>query len=58
MFYIVSPYIYKNELQLSQYTCRIRFASGPDRLGSVGQKRAGCFLHTGLLPDRIRLAKT
>ena len=32
--------------------------SGPDQGGSIGQKRAGCFLHTGLLPDRIRLAKT
>ena len=27
-------------------------------LGSIGQKRAGWFLHTGLLPDHIHLAKT
>ena len=39
-------------------TCRIWFASGPVQLGSIGQNRAGWFLHTGLLPDRIRLAKT
>ena len=32
--------------------------SDPDRLGSIGQKRARWFLLTGLLPDRIRLAKT
>ena len=42
----------------SQKTCRIRFASDPDRIGSVGQKRARWFLHTGLLLDWIRLAKT
>ena len=32
--------------------------SDPDRLGSIGQKRVGWFLLTGLLPDRIHLAKT
>ena len=35
-----------------------RSDSHPVRLGSISQKRAGWFLHTGLLPDRIRLAKT
>ena len=31
----------EGRLQTTQLTCRIRFASGPDRLGSIGQKRAG-----------------
>ena len=38
--------------------CWVWFPSGPDQLGSIGQKWAGWFLHIGLLPDRICLAKT
>ena len=38
--------------------CQIWFASDPDRLGSMGQKWAGWFLYTGLLPDWIHSAKT
>ena len=41
----------------TQWTCRIRLATGPDRMGSIGQKRAGWFLHIGLLPDRNCLAQ-
>ena len=41
-----------------QYTCWIWFTSDQLQLRSISQKRAGWFLHTGLLPDRIRLAKT
>ena len=36
----------------------IWFAFGPDRLGSIGQKRAGWFLHIGFLPDQIHLAQS
>ena len=62
---LISPYTWWHSVT-HYHTCTLcqqyhpskHAGSSLDQGGSIGQKRARCFLHTGLLPDQIHLAKT